>query len=145
MSLKDELAQLKGKLAGLKDRIEADDQEAITEGEKLKGEIEAKAAEIETAEKKAGLLNLIGKKEEEDNSMPEKKTARTLGENFVMNMPEQKGKRFSIVAPEFKAYNDELAIGTVASEVSVSGKTEIRILPFLVGIIFLPFLSAKPV
>ena len=73
MSLKDELAQLKGKLAGLKDRIEADDQEAITEGEKLKGEIEAKAAEVEAAEKKAGLLNLIGKKEEEDNSMPEKK------------------------------------------------------------------------
>ena len=115
MSLKDELAQLKGKLAGLKDRIEADDLEAITEGEKLKGEIEAKAAEIETAEKKAGLLNLIGKKEEEDNSMPEKKTARSLGENFVVNMPEQKGKRFSIIAPEYKAYNDELAIGTIAS------------------------------
>ena len=75
MTMKEELAQLKAKLAGLKDRIEADDQEAITEGEKLRGEIEAKAAAIEAAEKKAGLLNMIGKKETEDTAMEEKKTA----------------------------------------------------------------------
>lgn len=75
MTMKEELAQLKAKLAGLKDRIEADDQEAITEGEKLRGEIEAKTAAIEAAEKKAGLLNMIGKKETEDAAMEEKKTA----------------------------------------------------------------------
>ena len=114
MSKKEELAQLKSKLADLTERIEADDQEAITEGVKLKGEIEAKEAEIKTAEQKAGLLNLIGNKEKEDNSMEEKKTARSLGENFVQNIPEH-GKKFSISAPEFKAYNDPLAVGTVAS------------------------------
>lgn len=75
MTMKEELAQLKAKLAGLKDRIEADDQEAISEGEKLRGEIEAKTAAIEAAEKKAGLLNMIGKKETEDTAMEEKKTA----------------------------------------------------------------------
>ncbi len=75
MTMKEELAQLKAKLAGLKDRIEADDQEAITEGEKLRGEIEAKAAAIEAAEKKAGLLTMIGKKDAEEKPMEEKKNA----------------------------------------------------------------------
>jgi len=75
MTMKEELLQLKSNLAALKDRIEADDQEAITEGEKLRGEIEAKTAAIEAAEKKAGLLKLIGNKEQEDNPMEEKKTA----------------------------------------------------------------------
>ena len=114
MSMKEELVALKEKLSGLKERIESDDAEAIAEGVKLQGEIEAKSAEIETAEKKANLLNAIGKKESEDNSM-ETKTARTLGENFVVNMPETHEKRFHISAPEFKAYNDPLAIGTPAS------------------------------
>lgn len=75
MTMKEELLQLKSNLAALKDRIEADDQEAIAEGEKLRGEIEAKTAEIEAAEKKTNLLNMIGKKETEDNPMEEKKTA----------------------------------------------------------------------
>ena len=114
MSLKEQLAELKSKLNGLKERIEADDQEAIEEGIQLKADIETKTAEIEAAEKKAGLLNAIGKKEE-DNPMSEVKEARSLGENFVKNMPEVREKRFSIVAPEFKAYNDPLAVGTVGS------------------------------
>lgn len=75
MSLKEELAQLKGNLAALKERIEADDQEAITEGVRLKAQIEEKEAAIEAAEKKAGLLNVIGTKEEEDSTVEEKKTA----------------------------------------------------------------------
>lgn len=115
MSMKTELVELKNRLAGLKERIEADDQEAIEEGIQLKADIEAKTAEIEAAEKKAGLLNAIGKKESEDNTVEEKKMARSLGENFVKNMPEVREKRFSIVAPEFKAYNDPLAVGTVGS------------------------------
>ena len=106
MSLKTELADLKSKLAGLKDRIEANDQEAINEGVQLKADIEAKTAEIEAAEKKAGLLNLIGKKEEE-NPMEEKKMARSLGENFVETVKAANiGKRFDVNAPAFKAATD---------------------------------------
>jgi len=107
MSLKTELVELKEKLAGLKDRIEANDQEAIDEGVQLKADIEAKTAEIETAEKKAGLLNLIGKKEEE-NPMEEKKIARSLGENFVEAVKTANpGKRFDVSAPAFiKAATD---------------------------------------
>lgn len=75
MSLKEELAQLKGNLAALKERIEADDQDAIAEGIQLKTQIEEKEAAVEAAEKKAGLLNVIGTKEKEDNTVEEKKTA----------------------------------------------------------------------
>ena len=113
--MKEKLAELKAQLAALKDRIEADDQEAIAEGMKLRGEIETVTAEIETAEKKTDLLSMIGKKEQEDNTMPEIKTAQNLGEHFVKNMPESHGKRFSITAPAFKAYNDPMAVGTPAS------------------------------
>ena len=42
MSMKEELVALKEKLSGLKERIEADDQEAINEGVTLQKEIETK-------------------------------------------------------------------------------------------------------
>ena len=107
MSKKEELMQLKSDLAALKERIEANDAEAIAEGERLQGEIETKSAEIKQAEKKAALLNVIGKKEEEDSTM-EVKTAASPGENFVNTLKTKEiGKRFTITAPEFvKTYSD---------------------------------------
>ena len=106
MTMNEELLQLKSNLAALKDRIEADDQEAIAEGEKLRGEIEAKSAAIEAAQKKADLLNVIGKKEEDDN-MGEKKMPQNLGENFVEAVKSANiGKRFDVSAPAFKAATD---------------------------------------
>ena len=44
--MKKKLAELKAKLAALKDRIEADDKDAIAEGEKLRVEIESTEAAI---------------------------------------------------------------------------------------------------
>lgn len=106
MTMKEELLQLKSNLAALKDRIEADDQEAIAEGEKLRGEIEEKSAAIEAAQKKADLLNVIGKKEEDDN-MEEKKMPKNLGENFIEAVKAANiGKRFDVNAPAFKAATD---------------------------------------
>lgn len=107
MSLKEELAQLKERLAGLKERIEADDQDAITEAVGLKGEIESKEAAVMAAEQKAGLLDMIGRKEEDD-PVEEKTIARNLGENFVAHLKANPvGARFSVVAPEFlKTYSD---------------------------------------
>ena len=106
MSMKEELVALKEKLSGLKERIEADDQEAINEGMTLQKEIETKAAEIEAAEKKANLLNAIGKKESEEETMEEKK-ARNLGENFVEFVKKSNhAKKFDISAPSFKAATD---------------------------------------
>ena len=117
MTLREELQSKKDALVALKERIEANDAEAITQGEQLKAEIETKTAEIQQAEKKSALLGLIGSTDKkEDDAMSEVKTARTLGEHFVKNMPESHGPRFSISAPEFiKAYSDPMAVGTIAS------------------------------
>ena len=107
MSKTEELMELKSNLAALEDRIAADDAEAIAEGVKLHGEIEAKEAEIAQDEKKAALLNIIGKKEQEDSTM-EVKTANNIGENFVNHLKSNTiGKRFDVVAPAYaKAATD---------------------------------------
>ena len=104
MTLKEELQLKKNELAELKERIEANDAEAIEAGEKLQSEIEEKTAEIKQAEKKANLLARIGKEEKEDNTMGEEKKARNLGEHFVEYVKKSEhGKKFSISAPSFKA------------------------------------------
>ena len=84
MSKHEELMELKSALAELKERIEADDAEAIAEGERLQGEIEAKTAEIEQDDKKASLLNIIGKKEE-SNIMEEKTGIKALNLEYLKN------------------------------------------------------------
>ena len=112
--MKKKLEELKAKLAALKSRIEADDKDAIAEGEKLRGEIETVQAEIAQAEKKAALLSMIGSKSGEDDDT-DGAPARSLGEHFVRHLkahPIQKGQRFDVAA---KAYNDVLAVGTPAS------------------------------
>lgn len=108
MTLKEQLAESKSALEALKERIENNDAEAIAEGEKLQAEIETKTAEIEQAEKKASLLNVIGTKESEDSAMSEIKQAASVGENFVNHLKSMEvGKRFTITAPEFsKTYSD---------------------------------------
>ena len=106
MSLREELEALQQQLDDLRERIEADDEEAMDEAEKLSEAIEEKKAEIRRAEKKAALLQNIGKKEKEDNPM-EVKTMNTLGENFVEHLKTATvGKRFDVAAPAFKAATD---------------------------------------
>lgn len=112
--MKKKLEELKAKLAALKSRIEADDKDAIAEGEKLRGEIETVQAEIAQAEKKAALLSMIGSKSGEDDDT-DGAPARSLGEHFVRHLKAhhvEKGQRFDVAA---KAYNDPLAVGTIAS------------------------------
>lgn len=106
MTLKEELKAKQDALAELKERIEADDAEAIAEGETLMAEIEEKAAAVDTAEKKAALLNVIGKKAEKPEDIEEKK-AMNLGENFVETLKKSTvEKNFRIVAPMYiKASN----------------------------------------
>lgn len=103
MTLREEIKAKKDELAALKDRIEANDQEAIAEGEKLHGEIETKKAELEQADKKANLLNLIGTEEREDSTMSETIKARNLGENFIEYLKANPvGQKFSAIAPVFE-------------------------------------------
>ena len=103
MTKREELASKQAELDELKDRIEADDQDAITQGLKLKGEIETMSAEIEADEKKAGLLNMIGKKEKEETAMPEKGIK-------ALDLEYLKSNRGS-VSTFMKAYNDLEAVG----------------------------------
>lgn len=107
MTLREELKADKDALFALKDRIEADDAEAITEGEQLKADIEAKTAELQQAEKKAALLRVIGTADKEDTTMSEAK-ARNLGENFVNFVKDSDhGKKFDLSAPAYtKAATD---------------------------------------
>lgn len=108
MTLKEQLQEKKEALAALKDRIEANDADAIAEGEKLRKEIEEKTAEIEQAEKKAALLGMIGEKGKDGDPMSENKKAQSLGEAFVEHLKANPvGAKFSVVAPEYvKTYSD---------------------------------------
>lgn len=83
MTLKEELKAKKEALAALKDRIEANEADAIEEGVKLQGEIETKEAEIANAEKKASLLNVIGKPEKEESIMEEKSGLKALDLEYL--------------------------------------------------------------
>ena len=83
MTLKEELKAKKKALAALKDRIEANEADAIEEGVKLQGEIETKEAEIANAEKKASLLNVIGKPEKEESIMEEKSGLKALDLEYL--------------------------------------------------------------
>lgn len=103
MTKREELEAKKAELAALKERIEADDAEAIAEGEKLQQEIDTKTAEIEQAEKKAALLDVIGTKEEEKKEMEETGIK-------AMDLDSLKGKR-GTVSTFIKAYNDVETIG----------------------------------
>ena len=108
MTMKEELKAAKEALAALKERIEADDAEAIAKGEKLQQEIETKSKEIEQAEKKAALLQSIGTKEKDGDPMSNTTNAQSLGEAFVEHLKANPaGARFDIVAPEYvKTYSD---------------------------------------
>lgn len=92
MTKREELTAKQDALIALKERIEADDTEAIEEGVQLKADIETLTAEVEAADKKAGLLETIGTKEEpnqEDNIM------NTEGLK-ALNLEALKGQRGSV-------------------------------------------------
>ncbi len=107
MTLREELKAKKDALFALKERIEADDVEAIAEGEQLKADIETKTAELRQAEKKAAILGSIGTADKEDTAMTDVK-ARNLGENFINFVKSSEhGKKFDLSAPAFvKAASD---------------------------------------
>lgn len=115
-SLKEQIAEKKSALLALKARIEADDTEAIAEAETLAESINELEKSLEASAKAKEMLEKIGVKESETDNGDNVKFASTIGEHFVKNMNRKNsGNRFSVTAPEFKAYNDALAVGTVAS------------------------------
>ena len=98
MSLRTELVELKDRLANLKERIEADDEDAISEGMEIKSAIEAKESEIERAESKSSLLSVIGKTDKEEKDM-ENNELKSMEMDKLKNAP-------GTVSTYIKAYND---------------------------------------
>ena len=94
MTKREELTAKEDALIALKERIEADDTEAIEEGVQLKADIETLTAEVETADKKAGLLETIGTKEEPNQ---EENIMNTEGLK-ALNLEALKGQRGSTSA-----------------------------------------------
>ena len=121
MTLREELTAKKEALAALKERIEANEAEAIEEGVKLQGEIETKEAEIVQAEKKTALLSMIGKSEKEESEM-EEKGIKSLDLEYL------KSNRGS-VSTFVKAYNDVEAIG--ANKIYDYDKNPVNVMPAL--------------
>lgn len=121
MTLREELTAKKEALAALKERIEANEAEAIEEGVKLQGEIETKEAEIVQAEKKTALLSMIGKSEKEESEM-EEKGIKSLDLEYL------KSNRGS-VSTFVKAYNDVEAIST--NKIFDYDKNPVNVMPAL--------------
>ena len=94
MTKREELTAKQDALIALKERIEADDMEAIEEGVQLKADIETLTAEVEAADKKAGLLETIGTKEEPNQ---EENIMNTEGLK-ALNLEALKGQRGSTSA-----------------------------------------------
>lgn len=109
MTLREEIAEKKAALAELKERIEANDAEAIEQGISLKADIEAKEAECEQAEKKTVLLESIGEKTE--NSTEEKNMTEL--ELFAQKASEMTDRK-SGVSVHLKAATDVVTSPTIA-------------------------------
>lgn len=113
MNLKE---KLKAKAKELKELMATEaykngEAEAIKSGEELTAAIEEINAAIAAAQKANDILNTIGNDDADSNNgdtdAEEKASAKSLGENFVKFAKKAThGKKFDVVAPEFKAASD---------------------------------------
>ena len=99
MTLNETILAKKSELAELKERIEANDAEAIEQGAALKAEIEEKETELKQAETKTALLNTIGEKSTTEE------TKMTELENFAQKASEMTDKKAG-VSVHLKAATD---------------------------------------
>lgn len=112
MSIKEQIAAMKSQLSALRERIEADDADAISEGEKLAADIAAKEAELNAAEKKANILKALGgtdttnKNEKETNTMNLKEALKPI---IDANIKSNRGT----IGVEVKAATDPVTGSTV--------------------------------
>ena len=110
MTLYEKKAAKIAELKELQPKIEEGDPEAVKAGETLADAIESIDASIKAAERANDILSKMGKDEpagDEEGDAPMEDTAKSLGENFVKAAQKNvRGKKFDVVAPEFKAASD---------------------------------------
>lgn len=109
MTLKETITAKKAELAELKERIEANDAEAIEQGTALKAEIESKEAELKQAEEKTALLETIGKKTEEDIEMSNSEERAIIKADELAALKANRGT----VSANMKAYSDAEVTTTI--------------------------------
>lgn len=107
MTIREQLTEKKSQLAGLKERIEANEVEAINEGEALVTEINELEEKCKASEKAQALINSIGSKKE-DVTMEEKTTMQTITEKVQSVDRSVKGWSTSV---EVKAATDVTTVG----------------------------------
>lgn len=105
MTLKEQLAMLKGRLLALREGIEGGDEAAIEQGNQIKSEIEAVQAKIDAAERAKGLLELMGNQGGERDASS---GAKTLGEHAVKELfgKVTRSQKGGAVSAEYKAAGD---------------------------------------
>lgn len=107
MTLNEQMKEKKDALVALKERIEAEDTEAIAEAEELTNAISELEKSIEAAKKAKEKLAMIGNEEpEEETGMEEKTGLKALDLEYL------KGNRGTVGANvNLKTYSDPEAIG----------------------------------
>ena len=107
MGIKEQIAAKTAELKALKAKIEANDADAIAQGEALQTEIQDLQKQLKQMEAKARLINFIGVEKANDTG-DEAPAAKSLGEHFVNHLKNQQveGKNIRVYAPEFKSSSD---------------------------------------
>lgn len=126
MTLREQLTEKKDALVALKERIEAEDTEAIEEAAELNEAIETLEKSIEAAEKAKEKLAQIGTDEapEEETGMEEKTGLKALDLEYL------KGNRGTVGANiNLKTYTDPEAIST--NKIIDYDKNPVNIMPAL--------------
>lgn len=126
MTLREQLTEKKDALVDLKERIEAEDTEAIEEADELTEAIETLEKSIEAAEKAKEKLAVIGNDEEpeEETGMEEKTGLKALDLEYL------KGNRGTVGANiNLKAYNDLEAMGD--NKIIDYDKNPVNVMPTL--------------
>ena len=126
MTLREQLTEKKDALVALKERIEAEDTEAIEEAAELDDAIETLEKSIEAAEKAKEKLAKIGSEEnpEEEKGMEDKTGLKALDLEYL------KGNRGTVGANiNLKTYTDAEAIST--NKIIDYDKNPVNIMPAL--------------
>ena len=125
MTLREQLKEKKDALVALKERIEAEDTEAIEEAAELNDAIETLEKSIEAAEKAKEKLAKIGSEENpEDKGMEDKTGLKALDLEYL------KGNRGTVGANiNLKTYTDAEAIST--NKIIDYDKNPVNIMPAL--------------
>lgn len=127
MTFKEKLAAKAAELKELNEKMAKGDIEAAAKSAEVRKEMDDLAEAIKAAEETEKKLAALGTAKTGKAEVSEK-AAKTLGEHFVQNLKKASiGKRFDVVAPEFKAASNIMAEGDVGNFPAGSITTDYRV------------------